>query len=1466
MDLELKDPDTLKLNTLQLLISYPDGIKFGDFIGAFYQFHHFHPQLSHYGYSSLRDLLHDMRETAIVEGSQSNEPVMKLVNGLNLDGWMDEIVGNGPYSFQKEDSRLKNEERTRKEATTEDAARDLAEVLAAITNLLTEYVSGLKLEKMQSLLLSTSGIDLETFIITKGYKDVLTFLSDQIPNIIIRRRGTLNRYVVQLSKDLTVASVPICSILKIYPDGLTLAKLKEAVKKKCGYDLDVFCYQIGYNDIVSCLEEIPELLIYRNKYRTVRVQLKSDSFCCSSSQSSHSPSFDSEQSTCKSKNANQGASEKKPASFSCNSYRCSSSSSSDSDQSTGTSNHSNQDESEKRPILSEVTVLLTALLRKYVNGLRVKKLQDFLLTDEGIDLEKFSISQGYKDTVEFLEEKMPQMLLTYQANRVNTIVIEPHSVLSKVTATLSAFLSSYTLGLRVYILEDMLLAKDRIDLEKFSIALGYKDTVEFLEQKMPQFVLHYRKDRLNSVVIQPHSGTDKSLNSAQATFNCSSYQSSYSSSSDSDSTSTSNNSNQDDSEKRLVLSDVMALVTALLSNYKKGLRIWKLQDFLVTDEGISLEKFSIVQGYKDTLEFLEQKMPQLILNYQANRLNTVVIKPQSDLEDISKPVSAINDLSGSDSQKVPASISVVPPEVNKLLYTNQSGPSTMSSNLPSFHEPNNNLSIKTKSSPLFSYVVQSQQSNPCQLSAKSVTKQIASSSHVTTFQPSTVPDELKQQVARILARHPKGMSLFQFRIAYSATFKQHFPVGNASSTKQCLLEMPDIVYMKGNGVQTLLLPVSPDVPPTKPGQPASFKVEDVAAVSNLVFVPPVPVTKPAVRAFDSHSIYTSPLDSPEKPGSKNCCISKNQSVLPAPCQEQEKARTSLPSFSDQLSKEDIPVIPGHSLPWDESLIIPQPSSPRAAVMPVPKPHHSFLQYCQSIRMLENEGNKPFSEYHIQDNPGSMKIMQTNTSHLNGPGPKLRDKPFIPHCSAALPTHSQGTVCSENLPADIKSRFTSSTNSNVYVPSVDSTPVSPVLVKSEIYSPRSTSQSSNSIQPMLPVQPPPCILSTEQRSYNGAIAEFDSFEAQIQSRALQHSLSPDSSAKSSVSSLARNSASFFTPRSQLDDQLQQPTHARHDDLQSISASLADKCLRKTSLDRVSPVAMYRRKSTFANSLETSSTTEAFIACSVSGSLHTSSVNVSNSSVSSRAVSPASSPLDFTANSYDQIAYASSEITGNSSALFSETQFYVQQREYDKAAATVISSTETSSTSLLLESTTSSHHQLAYASSPLFSEAPVYTQQVEYDRAASAVASNTETSSTSLFQESTSCSHHQFAYASTNSIALSSETYASGTEHQEQNIQASENIIASTSSISSLDSTTSSLPCQHAYASAEATSNSNVLSKSTACHTPNANFKTNHDPPSQNNLTSPLSEQGNQSASLGEEKVSVISKLYNGCLIL
>ncbi|KAM3821574.1 uncharacterized protein M6D78_017618 isoform 8-T8 [Vipera latastei] len=1195
MDLELKDPRILKCNTLQVLINYPNGIRFGDFIGAFYEIHHFHPQFSHYGYSSLRELLDDMRKTVVVKGSKSGKPVMKLADDFNFDGWLHENEENGLDSFEEEHPRLKEKEGRQEET----AAADLATVLAAITNLLMEYESGLKIKKIQALLLSTDGIDLETFSISKGYKNVLMFLDDQIPYIKIRWQGIPHKCVAQLPKDLTVASVPICSILQSYPDGLQLTDLKEAVKKKCGYDLEVFCYQVGYDDIVSCLQQIPQLIIIQNKNRNCHVRLRSEQSIC-------------------------------------------------------TSNNSNQDESENKPVLSNVMESLTALLNRYTAGLRVKKLQDFLLAEEGIDLEKISIALGYKDTVEFLEQKMPQLVLNYKMNRLNTVVAEPHS-------------------------------------------------------DVP-------------IPLLKSTGTAHPLNSAPASFRCSSSQSSSSSSSSSDqSTCTSKNSNQFKSEK----------------------------------------------------------------------------KP--DLKDIFKPAFTISDLSASDSQRqnVPAAIALVPPEVNNLFRTKPPSPATMTSNFPSFQEPHNASSVKVKSSSHFPSIVLSQQ--PCQLSANSHTEDLPSNSNVTTFQTSTVQDKLKQQVAQLLAMYPEGMSLFQFRIAYSATFKQHFPVGTAASTKQRLLEMPDTVYLKGHGVQALLFPVSSDVSPAKPGQPASSKVENVTVVPSHALVHPVTLTKPAAKNFES-------------------CL--------------------------------------------------EPAVPKVAMMPVPKPHHS-LQYYQSIRAPEDKGNKPLTEHHPQSVPGFIKIVQTNTSHLNGPSPNLRDVSFIPHFSAALPTCSQDTVCGDNLQPDIlKSRFASPTNSKISgtLPSVDLTPVPPVSVKPEIYSPRSTSQSTVGIRHTLPVQPPSPILSTEQRNSN-AISEFDSSsEVQKQSRTLQHFSSPDSSAKrNSVSPLFRNSASFFPPRSQPEHQLQQPIHARLDGLQPSSVSLEDKSLIKTSLDRVPPVAMYQTKTTNVNPLETSSTTESFSTCSVSGPvqpLHTSSVIANNSmalsstsSSGTRAVSPASSLID-------SIASASAKITSNSTPLFPETPASTQQRQYASAAATVISNTKTTSpTSLSSESTTSSHYQFAYASSRM----------------------------------------------TTSSSALSSETYAF--THQRQNAQADGTIIASStktvSSISPLDSATS-LSCQHVYASAKASSTS-VLSpeacafsyrkqqsataaadssgtrsrsktpspsKSTVYRTSDAASRTslNHGPPSQDNFTSSFSKQGYPYVSLQEKQMpestvtSAVSRIYDGCLIL
>ncbi|XP_063158453.1 uncharacterized protein LOC134496673 [Candoia aspera] len=231
----------------------------------------------------------------------------------------------------------------------------LAEVLAAITNLLKKYESGLQIKKIQKFLLATHGIDLETFSIAKGYKDILTFLDDQMPNLRIKRQGKSLKCVVQLSEDLTIASVPICSILQLYPNGLKLKKLKEAVKKKCGYDLEVFCSQLGYEDVVSCLQEIPELIIKKSKNVNCIVQLQSDSSTPASSL--------------------------------------------DSDFSENSASALSQTLVFKKTDLTAALVPVVDVLSGYPCGMTLNTLKENLEKKHGFDLEAFSQKAGYSDAI-----------------------------------------------------------------------------------------------------------------------------------------------------------------------------------------------------------------------------------------------------------------------------------------------------------------------------------------------------------------------------------------------------------------------------------------------------------------------------------------------------------------------------------------------------------------------------------------------------------------------------------------------------------------------------------------------------------------------------------------------------------------------------------------------------------------------------------------------------------------------------------------------------------------------------------------------------------------------------------------------------------------------------------------------------------------------------------------------------------
>uniref|UniRef100_A0ABM5GSF4 Uncharacterized protein isoform X3 n=1 Tax=Pogona vitticeps TaxID=103695 RepID=A0ABM5GSF4_9SAUR len=557
MAFEERDPGDLKLRIVDLLLGHPQGVNFGDFSGAFYQLHGFHPHIYLYGYSSLRQLIADMKDLVVVEcGSQT--PVMKLVNGLNLDRWL-EGEENGLQNPQEESQCLINGEQA------EQLSVGLADVLAALHNLLTNYTSGLRITKLQEFLLASDGIDLEKVSIGQGYKDALEFLETQMPELNIHYREDRSNSVVKLpagtsgpapspgpgfsacNRDVVTQRpmakspvgladvlVALSSLLTDYKSGLMITKLQEFLLARDGVDLEKFSIGQGYMDTLMFLEtQMPELNIHYQKDRLkCVVQLSADA-------STSSASSDIQNSV-----------EEPPS---------------------------------RAPVLSDVVEKVTNLLAKYKFGLKIKKLQEFLLAGDGIDLKKFSISQGYMDTLEFLEAQMQELIIQYQEDRLSCVV----QLLADITAAVTNLLDKYELGLKIRKVKKLLRTRDGIDLQKISISQGYMDTLEFLEAKMPELNIQYQGKRLNCVVQLPAV----------------------------------------DPVDPVDLSDIVTAVTNLLVKYKSGLKIKKIQEFLLAADGIDLEKISISRGYKTMWKFLKAQMPDLILQHQGSLLKCIVQLP-----------------------------------------------------------------------------------------------------------------------------------------------------------------------------------------------------------------------------------------------------------------------------------------------------------------------------------------------------------------------------------------------------------------------------------------------------------------------------------------------------------------------------------------------------------------------------------------------------------------------------------------------------------------------------------------------------------------------------------------------------------------------------------------------------------------------------------------------------------------------
>ncbi|XP_033025484.1 uncharacterized protein LOC117058426 [Lacerta agilis] len=1417
MALEEGDPIALKLNVLDLLTRNPMGLSFGDFAGAFHRLHGYQLQITRHGYSSLKQFLADMKDLVVVEEGDSQVPVVKLVNGFPLGGW-DEGNENGVDISEGPASRSTDEEDPGGETA-------LAGVLGSLFSVLKRYHSGLRIKKLQKLCLASNGIDLEKLSVCRGYADTLEFLEQRMPNLNITYQQNRLNCVVQLiedplapsssvstenlveepasqTPDLSAALVPIREVLGCHTMGLKVKNLKKALLENCGFDLEMFRRDLGYNDTVSCLQDIPGLVLRNsNRTRNCVVQLESRP-------SSTAPSLDSDFSVCSSHTTTDGLMRNKSGSPSPVP-------SLDAGFSACSSNSVPQTLMGKKSDLAAALVPILDVLGNHPAGLNIKTLKGNLEKKHGFNLETFSQDLGYEDVTSFLLD-VPGLRYSFTNGKW------PHNcVVQLLSGSLGLPPVSFGAG---------------PSLDKSPSSKGSNTLSQDLTETKPASCTSTVPRSCASVPLNEQRPAGKSKPVNQNVLK----------------------------KKPASLTDVLALLTNLISTYSEGLRVEKIQELLLAKKKIDLEKFSIAQGHKDTLEFLERQMPNLNIRYREGRLKCVVsigsgkskkkrkqkkktakcpgvktapplllapvplLHPAKvvqqancapDFGGIFKPSFNVCNSSGNKSQNwsPPVPAAFVSPGVQNWLNNNSSmhvPPATFPF-FPSSQEPRGALSGKAKNSfqppsgilphqpppsgilphqpppsgilphqPPPSSILPHQPSawqsggpSPLAKEVHSRDNQPPRESNLMNSQPSKDLEELKQRVAHILAMHPEGMSLFQFRAAYSAAYQQHLPLGNASSAKQCLLEMPDIVRLEGCGVQTLLLPVSAKVSPVKSNQPVPSEVENAAVApchslpQTMAAAEPVASPKPvllpkAPGVPQPHSTFLRASDPLVKQGDKESCIlpkGHHQEIQKtvSPLQEHEHKRATANSRDisghPDLSKvQDSAVTPGNSPPKNKPLAVPKFSLKTAlrkpTLLPQPQPHLSLLQPAECLGPPANK--------EISTLPGTPKpVAPVGEMTL-----KLIDTPNSP---VVYPVDSQATRRDENSKSDsIGSRpahlanhwfFNNDTPppsifqpvstgpgawaQPVVYPPVTFIPEMPPLYPAP-FLPVSVKPSGIQFQKTapqtLPAQPGPPVRQTQpptqiqqQSSYASAVSGQDSFfQEQVPpgTAGLPHSLAPAGTFPTSLPS--QNAARLHSPKSWTIHQSECHHHTWLDGLQHSSVPVADKNLVAAPSEKVpskSPTSTHRGRydgvdSPVTSSIQPLSTQSAstnatkqssgsYAAVSPSSNsdalpsdswplVHQQRIVSKNYAISSSSTGPASSPpspLETTTTTTTpplQPSGTSSWINGNSDALCSESWALISQQQY----VSVTSSTRSAhpSSSPLETMTTLSWQPLSHTS--------------------------------------------------------------------------------------------------------------------------------------------------------------------------
>nr|XP_048688508.1 basic proline-rich protein-like isoform X1 [Caretta caretta] len=428
-------------------------------------------------------------------------------------------------------------------------------------------------------------------------------------------------------------------------------------------------------------------------------------------------------------------------------------------------------------------------------GMRVKSLKKLLAGKYGAKLEAFSQARGYRDVVSFLGD-VPGLTLR-DPERGNNCIVQLQRGETEVLMLLKCLLRPYQSGLRLQKVQEVLLERHRLDLKRFVSSQGEEDVLGFLQRRLPT-LQHRQAEKGENCIVWLGTGQKKGSGSLPP-----------------------------DSVRPLPGSKRCLLPTN-----------------------------AAVHPAPPATDCLNPRLPSATTN------RPLLPSLPSGREPFRAPA-VLGKLGKSPraNPRLPAWLLSPPRPTGAPLAlraeegTQESGARPASAPLALRAEEGTQESrARPASAPLALRAEEGTQESRARPASAPLALRAEEGTQESGAQPPEDLRELKQKVGAILAGYPRGMSLFQFRAAYSAAHQHPLPLGRTASTKQRLAQMPDVVRMQGCGVQMLLLPVDPNGPPG--GEPglALWIPQEAAALAGDPDDPSDPRPAPAVSdpAGDSH--------------------------------------------------------------------------------------------------------------------------------------------------------------------------------------------------------------------------------------------------------------------------------------------------------------------------------------------------------------------------------------------------------------------------------------------------------------------------------------------------------------------------------------------------------------------------------------------------------------------------------------